>query len=92
MALPIEPTILKFVGREEFRSFKAQCETKGLDLMEEEFFVDQYPPGIARRFQRFLGKKHHLSSMQDPSTWFFVQEFRKRILSQPQNPVYGVCH
>ncbi len=83
---------VKFVDPDEFRSFKAQCDTKKLDFMEEEFLVGQYPPAIVRRAQRFLEKNDHRSLTQSPSTWFFIQEFRKRVLSENENIVYGICH
>ncbi len=83
---------VKFVDPDEFRSFKAQCETKKLDFMEEEFLVGRYPPALVRRAQRFLEKNDHRALTQSPSTWFFIQEFRKRILSKNESPVYGICH
>jgi hypothetical protein len=83
---------VKFVSPDEFRSFKATCEAKGLDFVEEEFLVGQYPHTIAQRAQRRMERDCHRSLMVTPSTWFFLQEFRKRIIRQPENLVYGVCH
>ncbi len=81
-----------FVSPDEFRSFKATCKAKGLDFVEEEFLVGQYPHAIAQRAQGRMERDYHRSLMVNPSTWFFLQEFRKRIIRQPENPVYGICH
>ncbi len=83
---------VRFVNPEEFRSFRARCEMKRLDFIEEEFLVGQYPPTIVEQARSYVERNDHRSLTQNPSTWFFVQEFRKRILGQPENPVYGVCY
>ncbi len=83
---------VRFVGPGEFQSFRAECESKRLDLREEEFLVGHYPPAISGRVLTYLEKNEHRPLIEDPSTWFFVQEFRNRILSRAENPAYGICH
>jgi hypothetical protein len=82
---------LRFIEPHAFKAFKDTWRKKGIGFVEEIFLVGRYPPAVIRRAQ---GRVENNRFTQDPDKdriWALAQELRKRILSEPENRLYGVC-